>query len=381
MPAKSPGRARVSAAITFLAIVAVLLAACDVASSGASPTPTPRPTPTPWPSFVRPTPTPLPSFIVVTVAKGDTLTSIARRFSTTPRSIAFWNADRYPSLDPTSKGYDPNRLSIGWQLNVRPGVVVNEDDLPAAYASASPSTADPSPSASLTPAPSVTPTRAPSPTPTPATGTVSSLLSHGSRSSKQIALTFDMGGRLTPALDIMDWLIAHEVHATIFPTGKTASTTTTGAAVLARIKAHPELFVVGNHSWDHPYFTTLSSAQMLDQLDRTEQVVRDLAGRSTKPWFRPPYGAQNLAIRTVIGRAGWAYTVMWDVDTIDWKPESDGGPTTDAIVTKVVTRAQGGSIVLMHLGAYNTFEALPRLVDGLRARGLQPVTLDELLGR
>ncbi|GIW20672.1 MAG: hypothetical protein KatS3mg065_0968 [Chloroflexota bacterium] len=190
-----------------------------------------------------------------------------------------------------------------------------------------------------------------------------------------------MGGRLDPALDIMDWLIANGVPATIFPTGKIASTTAVGRAVIERAAAHPDLFRVGNHSWDHPNFTTLTAAQMVDQLERTEAVIEPITGRSTRPWFRPPYGAQNATVRAAVGGAGWSYTVMWDIDTIDWKPESDGGPTTDDIVAKVLSRVQGGSIVLMHLGGYHTLEALPRIVEGLRERGLVPVTLDTMFGR
>jgi hypothetical protein len=71
---------------------------------------------------------------------------------------------------------------------------------------------------------------------------------------------------------------------------------------------------------------------------------------------------------------------MWDIDTIDWRPEDDGGPTAQAIVDKVVERATGGSIVLMHLGGFNTLQALPGIVAGLRAKGLEPVTLGEMFG-
>jgi peptidoglycan/xylan/chitin deacetylase (PgdA/CDA1 family) len=196
-----------------------------------------------------------------------------------------------------------------------------------------------------------------------------------------MALTFDMGGRLDPALQIVDWLIASDVRATIFPTGETASGTATGRDVLARIAAHPDLFDVGNHSWDHPDFATLTAAQMTAQLTRTEAAVEPIVGRTTKPFFRPPYGSQDAAVRTAVGRAGWSYTVMWDVDTIDWKSTSDGGPTADDIAAKVASRVRGGSIVLLHLGGYHTLEALPEIVATLRSRGLEPVTLSELLGR
>jgi peptidoglycan/xylan/chitin deacetylase (PgdA/CDA1 family) len=72
---------------------------------------------------------------------------------------------------------------------------------------------------------------------------------------------------------------------------------------------------------------------------------------------------------------------MWDVDTIDWLPVADGGPTANQIVQKVVNNAKGGSIVLMHLGGYNTFQALPAIVAGLQARGLAPATIGQLIAQ
>jgi hypothetical protein len=84
------------------------------------------------PSFVRPTPTPLPTFLVYTVRPGDTLTSIARLFGTTARSIAFWNRATYPSLDPDSPQYAPDAIKAGWNLMLVPDVELDPDDLPEA---------------------------------------------------------------------------------------------------------------------------------------------------------------------------------------------------------------------------------------------------------
>jgi peptidoglycan/xylan/chitin deacetylase (PgdA/CDA1 family) len=189
-----------------------------------------------------------------------------------------------------------------------------------------------------------------------------------------------MGGRLDPAVDIVSWLIEHEVRATIFPTGKQATEHPQGRAAMELVRDHPELFELANHSWDHPAFTELSAAEMRDQLDRSEAALSTLIGRTSRPWFRPPYGAWNAEVRAGVGAAGWSTIVMWDIDTIDWRPTSDGGPTARDIEAKVLANAQGGSIVLMHLGGWNTLEALPGLLDGLREQGLRPVTLSELGG-
>lgn len=340
----------------------------DAASSGTpggsadAMSPLASPTIGPGPSYVLPTPTPAPTPVAYAVVAGDSLGSIAARFGTTARSIAFWNRATYPSLDPYSRSYAPNLIQAGWTLSLLPGVVVDEGDLPS-------------------PSPTTLPSLSIPPGPTPDPSGASVLVSHGARASNAVALTFDMGGRLDPALAIVDWLVANDVRATIFPTGATGSGTATGRAVLARVAAHPELFVVGNHSWDHPDFTKLSAAGMVDQLVRTEAAIEPIVGSSTKPFFRPPYGAQDAAVRAAAGAAGWSYTVMWDVDTIDWKSTSDGGPTADDIAAKVAARVRGGSIVLLHLGGYHTLEALPEVVATLRSRGLEPVTLAELLGR
>lgn len=140
--------------------VALLLTACvpEPANRRASPqgattptdaAPSPSPTPagpTPSPSFVRPTPTPQPTFLAYVVVARDTLGKIARRFGTSGRSIAYWNRAIYPSLDPDSAAYRPDRLTIGWTLLLSPGKEVDPEDLPPL-----PSSASAAPSATIEP--------------------------------------------------------------------------------------------------------------------------------------------------------------------------------------------------------------------------------------
>ena len=61
---------------------------------------------------------------------------------------------------------------------------------------------------------------------------------------QRLALTFDMGGRLDPAMSIMRYLLLNGVCTTIFPTGAAAGTPT-GRAVLEMVSLYPELFEVG----------------------------------------------------------------------------------------------------------------------------------------
>ena len=100
--------------------------------------------PTERPPIVPPTPTPRPTFLVYVVAKGDSLNTIAHRYNTTARSIAFWNRAAYPSLDPESAKYRPDLLKLGWTLFLLPNDTFDEEDLPDA--------SDPSESAAADPA-------------------------------------------------------------------------------------------------------------------------------------------------------------------------------------------------------------------------------------
>jgi peptidoglycan/xylan/chitin deacetylase (PgdA/CDA1 family) len=210
-----------------------------------------------------------------------------------------------------------------------------------------------------------------------------------STTDPQVALTFDMGGRMTPAVDIVKRLIVDRVCATIFPTG-TAAQMTEGQAVMALIKAHPELFEIGNHTMNHCNLRDggggaacpvdpPTASQIQEELLDADAVFSPLVGTTGVPYWRPPYGAHNATVRAAAAAIGYTKTIMWDIDTIDWKPLADGGPTAGSMVGKVVDNAQRGSIVLMHLGGYNTFDALPAMVSRLRAGGLQPTTISGLL--
>ncbi len=207
---------------------------------------------------------------------------------------------------------------------------------------------------------------------------------HGPRSGNDIALTFDMGGRVGDALAIVEWLVGHGVHATVFMTGAMADNagTDAGRRVLAAVEAHPELFTLGAHSYSHPDFRTLTAAEMASELQRAETAIARRCSEDPKPFFRPPYGGYSASVLATVGSAGYRWTVLWDIDTIDWRPLANDppGPTADGIVDAVLANAQGGSIVLMHLGGYETYAALPRMVGGLMAAGFDLVNLDQLLG-
>jgi peptidoglycan/xylan/chitin deacetylase (PgdA/CDA1 family) len=114
------------------------------------------------------------------------------------------------------------------------------------------------------------------------------------------------------------------------------------------------------------------------ELTDGEAAIAGYTGRSTKPFWRAPYGSYNSTVLGWAAEVGYTKHFRWDVDTIDWKPISQGGPTAASMTLKVVNNARSGSVVLMHLGGFETLDALPGMIDGLRSRGFALTTLSDM---
>jgi len=224
----------------------------------------------------------------------------------------------------------------------------------------------------------------------PPAGTAARIGSSAPTATGEIALTFDMGGRLTDAVAILRYLELQRVCATIFPTGARADTSI-GRQVMAEVRAHPELFELGNHTVHHCNLrdggggsacpgagTRPSAAFVTGELQDADAIVASLAGRHTTPYWRPPYGAVDATLAGVAATAGYPYTMMWSTDTIDWRPIADGGPTAAQMAAKVVAGRKAGAIVLMHLGGYETRNALPAMLTGLASAGYTPTSISAL---
>lgn len=319
------------------------------------------------------------AWLVALALTGLAVGSIAGPLGPSPRPTTAG-----PTLGPSTGASPVASPSIG--STVEPTAAPTLPTATPAAPTSPTATPRPTPRPSSGPTPRPTPSRpAPTPTlvPSPTSGAASLLITHGARTGNQVALTFDMGGRVGDALAIMSWLVGHDVHATIYMTGAMADNPNTdaGRRVLAIVQSHPELFTLGNHSYTHRDFRNLTASEIRDELLRTEVAIAPYCSQDLRPFFRPPNGGYNPAVLAAVGAAGYRYTVTWDVDTIDWRPivNDPPGPTADQIVAKVLGNARGGSIVLMHLGGYETYEALPAIVEGLRARGFQLANLEELL--
>lgn len=175
--------------------------------------------------------------------------------------------------------------------------------------------------------------------------------------SHPVYLTFDDGYvDLCQTVDLVDRL---GIHATFFLTGQ---------AILAQPDCVRRLVaagnLLGNHTFAHENLTRLSRGQIISTLQRTEDAVEAVAGVTTRPLCRPPYGAINAFVRQVPAEWG-CRMILWDRDTRDW-----AGTSTSYIIGQALSVSCNGETILMHTQAFPREQiAVPEIVTQLSARG------------
>ena len=199
----------------------------------------------------------------------------------------------------------------------------------------------------------------------------------GPRDVKAVALTFDTGVHAGRVPEVLDILKEHGAAATFGITGEWA---VTNPDLLKRIVEEGHAII--NHSWSHASFTgedtdtePLTADQMRDELRRTEEKIQEIAEVSTKPYFRPPYGDYDRSVNQVVRAEGYEYNVLWLVDSLGWE-----GRSTNSIVSVTLANAFNGAIFLYHIDNPRDAAALEEIIVGLNERGLQMVTIPQLLG-
>lgn len=181
-----------------------------------------------------------------------------------------------------------------------------------------------------------------------------------------VAITYDDGpGAETNRL--LDKLKAKNAHASFMVIAPSAEQ---HPELLKRMKA--EGHTIGNHTKSHRQLNTLPYDQVSREIDAGNAAIKKATDQSTR-WVRPPYGATNATVDQVTRDKGVSQA-LWDVDTVDWKDRN-----SEHVCSSAVQGARAGSIVLMHDIHPTTVDAADCVIDGLRAKGLEPVSLDRLL--
>ncbi len=192
---------------------------------------------------------------------------------------------------------------------------------------------------------------------------------------KTVLLTFDDGPHPRYTDEILEILKRYQAPAVFFELGRNLGSVDAkgqikagpGVQVAKRVLAagHP----IANHSFTHGVMSKFQLDQVKQEASQTEALL-DAAGRAGQPLFRFPYGARtDNALGVIEGLK--LRSMMWNVDSLDW---SDPIPKSIAArVMNELSKQQRG-IVLFHDIHARTVEALPLVLDQLKAEGYRFAT-------
>ncbi len=187
-----------------------------------------------------------------------------------------------------------------------------------------------------------------------------------------IALTFDDGPTAKHTPGVLALLREKDVTATFFLIGSEAEENVDQARAI--VAAGHE---IGNHTYTHPDMTLADEAKAAEEVEKTDAAIR-AAGYDGDILFRPPFGKKLFGLPLYLAKHDRT-SVTWDVE-----PESfdDVAADPQKMTTHVLERTKPGSIIILHV-MYDSREpsrqALPAIIDGLKARGFRFVTVSELI--
>jgi peptidoglycan-N-acetylglucosamine deacetylase len=201
---------------------------------------------------------------------------------------------------------------------------------------------------------------------------------------KKLAISFDDGPdpRWTPK--ILDILKEKQVPAAFFVVGEEASKS---PGILKR--AYAEGHSIGNHTYSHPNLDEISPTQLKWELNITQRLIESTLGVKSI-LFRPPYGIDHQPeyaeeVAQLPGAQEMGYLIIGQkIDPHDWRQPYGKQVPAQEIIDGVLHQADSGNIILFHDGGGDrsqTVAALPVIIDKLRARGFQFVSVAELVNK
>ena len=192
----------------------------------------------------------------------------------------------------------------------------------------------------------------------------------GDTTHKYIWLTFDEGYEEGYTASILDTLKEKGVHAAFFCVG-------------TYIRDSPDLVkrmvdeghVVADHTEDHPSMPDLSDQEVLDEIYGAATRFKDLTGQDMPAFLRPPSGEYSERTMYITQKAGYK-TIFWSFAYEDWLVDQQ--PGKDYAYKIVMDNLHNGEILLLHAVSSSNAEALPDIIDAIKAQGYEFKSLYDL---
>ncbi|MBB6734988.1 polysaccharide deacetylase family sporulation protein PdaB [Cohnella zeiphila] len=189
---------------------------------------------------------------------------------------------------------------------------------------------------------------------------------------KVIALTFDISWGDKRAVPILDILKSKGVNNVTFFLSSPWS------------KTHPDIvkrivddgYEIGSHGHKHDNYSQFGDEEIRKQITTAGGILSEMTGQ-TPNLIRMPNGDFDKRVLRIAEDLNYK-VIQWDTDSLDWK-----NPGVQTIVDRVVNKAHPGDIILLHASdsCKQTHEALPTIIDQLRAKGYEFVTVSQLLSQ
>ena len=168
----------------------------------------------------------------------------------------------------------------------------------------------------------------------------------------------------------LDVLARYGARATFFVIGRACVEHPEELRAIEMVRAGHE---VASHGFTHTEFPKLARSALRGRA-RAHGVAPPAPGKG-RPLVRPPRGVVTPRSLFACFRAGYT-SAMWSLDTLDWD-----APTADDVLRRMPMSAiTSGEIILMHEGKQPTLDALPTVLESLKSRGFELVTIAELMG-
>ena len=181
---------------------------------------------------------------------------------------------------------------------------------------------------------------------------------------KLIAFTFDDGPSYIGTNKLLDNLDKYNARVTFFVLGSRVNNYKDTLT-----KAYKMGNTIGSHTYSHSNLLKLDNYSVMDEIKKTNETIKNITGSETI-YLRPPYGNINSDIKNISNM----YTILWDLDTEDWKYKDK-----DRIADYIVSNAHDGAIVLLHDLYETSVDGALLAMERLEKEGYAFVTIDEMI--
>ncbi len=197
---------------------------------------------------------------------------------------------------------------------------------------------------------------------------------HAPGRTQQIALTIDDGYDPQTVAGYVEFAQRSKIPITFCPNGAYRQIWDQHAPALRPLIEAGQV-QIGNHTWTHHQLPGRSDADIRADVEKNEEWIQKTFGITSRPWFRPPYGAHNQHVDGVVAEMGYPRILLWNGSFGD-----STQLTPDQLIGLATRYLQPGTIMLGHANHPTVLGLFDRIQQLIAERHLQPVTLDTMFG-